>query len=208
MDLGALNKRSAYYGLALNAYGARVRMQSYSRKLSGVPANADELDSAMSDVVHQLQVAHDAGLQSLGGSNGSGFLNWLTGSSETENTISANYTALQDQIDKLNVSLRQAVLTGQNESGGAYDINKWKSFATVVGNSIKAQTGYAWDSSGLNVLKETYAATADQVTNPFAWPWWLWGIVGVGGLIVLHPVLSLAASALKARGGKPSASAV
>ncbi len=71
-----------------------------------------------------------------------------------------------------------------------------------MGDDIQKQTGYAWDSSGLNVVEQTGAATAHTVAQAaddaahFRWPWWAWVAVAAGGLVVAAPVFNLAAAAI------------
>lgn len=159
------------------------------------------IDAQMTTVVQSLQSAFAAGVAQAQASGTSGVLNWianeLVGNTDEEAAIAANLNQTQAFIQQLDGDLRNAVDTGTNQAGNPYDISQWMAFAKTVGDDIKSQTGYAWDSSGLNVLYETAKGTYEQVKNPFAWPWYVWALGAVAGLAILGPYVNLGAAALK-----------
>lgn len=152
-----------------------------------------DVNAFMDQEVAALNAAWTQGAQAIQ-ANSSGFvssvLNYLNGTSDAENAVVANYAAAKADITKLDGVLRQQVLSGQDQSGNPYTLQQWIGFAQNVQSDITAQTGYSWDSAGLNVLEETYDATKNQVANPFQWPWYVW--VGAAGaaLYLSRPLFS------------------
>lgn len=154
----------------------------------------------MSTVVSDLQNAYNTGVANAAAESGfSSVVDWFTGTDSTEDAIKAQLQATQGFITQLDTTLRQQVENGQDQNGNAFTIDQWMSFAKDVGDDIQSQTGYVWDASGLTILYNTLKQTGHDVQNPFAWPWWAWGLLGLAGLIVLRPYVELGAAALPSR---------
>lgn len=135
---------------------------------AGFGEDAGSLNAAMTQVVQALRDAYAQGQQKINDSSGSGILDFITGSSDTEKQISGSYAAISGLIDTLDTTLRQQVLDGHRADGSTYTLDDWKRQAAVIGSDIKAQTGYAWDSSGLNLLEQTASATGAEVKRDAA----------------------------------------
>lgn len=174
------------------------------------PSNPDELNDYMDKVVSELRDAYTQGgiKINLNPDKIVSFLTYGLYSNEILDGIDHNYAQIAQYIDQLNTDLRQAVLSGQNQSGNPYDIDRWESFALDVASDIKALTQYSMDASYIENIPSSAAmaakATADTITNPLKWPWWMWGVVAVGGAFVFRPYVEGAVAALKFKRHKPS----
>jgi len=183
-----------------------AKKSNYARlMLSDAPSNPDDLNSYMDNAISNLKSAYLQGGIKIA-LNPDNLANYVTGNFMDNTALDAvekNYSAVGGFINQLDTSLRQAVLAGQNASGGAYDITRWQSFANDVASDIKDQTGYAWDSSVIATAPSSAylaaGATAKVITNPSLWPWWLWLVAAGGALIVLNPILTMAAKLMKSK---------
>jgi hypothetical protein len=124
-------------------------------QFAGFAEISDDLNSAMSDVVNALRDAYAQGQKKIDDAHGTGFTDWATGTSAQSASVQSAYNRIGPLIDKLDGPLRQQVVDGHKPDGAAYALADWKSFAKDIGNDIKSQVGYSWDSSGLNVLQQT-----------------------------------------------------
>lgn len=187
-------------------YMGSAKKSNYARlMLSDAPSNPDDLNSYMDNAISNLKSAYLQGGIKIA-LNPDNLANYVTGNFMDNTALDAvekNYSAVGGFINQLDTSLRQAVLAGQNASGGAYDITRWQSFANDVASDIKDQTGYAWDSSVIATAPSSAylaaGATAKVITNPSLWPWWLWLVAAGGALIVLNPILTMAAKLMKSK---------
>lgn len=184
------------------ASSSALRMAAYRRtitmsKFGDAPANPDDLNSYMDQSVSNLKDAYLKGGAQID-LNPDNLLTYVTGGAYDNSaldSVESAYAKIGGYIDQLDTDLRQAVLAGTNQSGNPYDITKWQSFAKDVASDISSQTQYAWDSSVIAEAPSSAIlaakATADQVSNPFAWPWYVWAAVAVGGLYLIRPLIPL-----------------
>jgi len=74
-------------------------------------------------------------------------------------------------------------------SGDPAKLKSWLALADTVTDAGAASVYWQQIGNGNAVVTayEVAKDTAKQIGDPFAWPWWLWGIAGVGALILLRP---------------------
>jgi len=117
-------------------------------------------------------------------------LAWITGTSNVQNTIVANYKTLGQRINTWATTYKESAARGYHlDANGApgvqYTWAKWADYGKTLAGEVRYQTTAAWDSSIFVSLLDTVIATAKQVdpSNPSDWPTWLKVLVGAGAVV-------------------------
>jgi hypothetical protein len=171
--------------------------------------DTDPQAQAADKAVMGLRAAFLTGAAKIGISTG-GFWSWVFGVTNEQDQIVHSYQALGKQIERWATTLKGWAVKGQRDDGTAYSWQNWTELGAVYRDAIKAQTGYAWDTTPLVLVANTAKGSAGTVANafdklkdldptkPLDWPWWLQlgagAVVLVGGAYVVNAALDLKAT--------------
>lgn len=133
----------------------------------------DANDSAAEQNIALVRRAYDAAVEADSG--------WSVTSQAQ--SVSANIEKLGDQIDYWASTQRRFAEQGRTDAGVPFTWSKWSSLGKDLFNAANYLAKVSVDGSQWRVLVDTVKQTADDATNPLAWPTWLKGAAVAAGVV-------------------------